>query len=124
MLAVRIAQNGTPRDLYERPVTRDVAAFFGTHPINLVPGAVFGLPGEVGLRPEHLTPGKGIEARLVHIEYQGAEVLLDVVMPDGTRLRAVAPGNWDAPAPGALVHLCHAPENLHRFDASGARFTA
>ena len=124
MLGGRIAQVGTPRDLYARPATRDVAAFVGTHSINLVPGAVFGLPGEAGLRPEHLTPGAGIAARLVHVEYQGAELLLDVVTEDGTPLRAVAPGGWDAPAPGAVVMLGYDRGNLHRFDASGARVVA
>ncbi|MFN4153884.1 MAG: ABC transporter ATP-binding protein [Paracoccaceae bacterium] len=121
LLAGRIAQVGTPRDLYERPATRDVAAFVGTHPINLVPGAVFGVPGEAGLRPEHLTPGGGIAARLLHVEYQGAELLLEAVTEAGTRLRAVAPGGWQAPAPGAVVLLGYAPQNLHRFDATGAR---
>jgi len=124
MLSGRIAQVGTPRDLYSRPATRDVAAFVGTHPINLVPGHVFGVAGEVGLRPEHLTPGAGITTRLRHVEYQGAELLLDVVTPDGTALRAVAPGDWAAPAPGAAVQLQHAPEHLHRFDATGARVAA
>ncbi len=124
MLAGRIAQVGTPRDLYSRPATRDVAAFVGTHPINLVPGHVFGVAGEVGLRPEHLTPGTGLVTRLVHVEYQGAELLLDVVAPDGTSLRAVAPGDWAAPAPGSEVNLGHAHEHLHRFDATGARVAA
>lgn len=124
MLAGRIAQVGTPRDLYSRPATRDVAAFVGTHPINLVQGHVFGVEGEVGLRPEHLTPGAGIMARLVHVEYQGAELLLDVVTPEGTALRAVAPGDWAAPAPGAEVHLTHLPEHLHHFDETGARVAA
>jgi len=124
MLAGRIAQNGTPRDLYERPATRDVAAFVGTHPINLVPGTVFGLPGEVGLRPEHLTPGSGIDARLMNVEYQGAELLLDVVATGGTALRAVAPGGWQAPAPGSEITLGYAPANLHRFDTDGKRVAA
>jgi multiple sugar transport system ATP-binding protein len=124
MLAGRIAQTGTPRDLYERPATRDVAAFVGTHPINLVPGTVFGLPGEVGLRPEHLTPGSGIDARLMNVEYQGAELLLDVVATGGTALRAVAPGGWQAPAPGSEITLGYAPANLHRFDTDGRRVAA
>jgi len=124
MLAGRIAQTGTPRDLYERPATRDVAAFVGTHPINLVPGTVFGLPGEVGLRPEHLTPGSGIDARLMNVEYQGAELLLDVVATGGTTLRAVAPGGWQAPPPGSEITLGYAPANLHRFDTDGKRVAA
>ncbi len=30
-----VIQDGPPRDLYERPATRDVAAFIGAHPMNL-----------------------------------------------------------------------------------------
>ena len=94
MLGGRIAQFGTPRELYETPVSRDVAAFVGTHPINftasvsadalprgfaLPPAAVpGGTKVVVGIRPEHLVPHADgpVVGRLVHLEYQGAEMLL------------------------------------------------
>jgi multiple sugar transport system ATP-binding protein len=105
MLDGKVAQFGTPRDLYERPASREVAAFVGTHPINVIEGpAGGGLPplfahqepvlpkaemaGQavtLAVRPEHLVPDpKGpIEGHLRHVEYQGAEVLLDVACPSG-----------------------------------------
>ena len=93
MLAGKIAQFGTPRELYETPVSKDVAAFVGTHPINFTAQprpkrlpAGFRLPAGIaprgtkvviGIRAEHLTPSAdgGVMGRLVHLEYQGAEML-------------------------------------------------
>jgi multiple sugar transport system ATP-binding protein len=78
----RLAQVGVPREIYDRPATRTVAAFIGSPPMDILPGAianegtsrVFRLVGldappiavppgraagrvEVGLRPESLTLG-------------------------------------------------------------------
>ena len=139
MLGGRIAQCAAPRALYERPATQEVAAFVGTHPINLINGpATGGLPAflagaglpapegavVVGLRPEHLTPQAdgAVAGRLVRVEYQGSEVLLDVAVAAGATLRAVAPGDWAVPAPGTPVQLGFEMRRLHLFDAeTGAR---
>ena len=52
----RLAQVGTPQDLYLRPASRFVASFIG--PTNFLPGALVGRPDApyVSLRPEHLRP--------------------------------------------------------------------
>jgi len=137
MLDGRIAQADTPRALYARPATRAVAAFIGAHPINLVDlpcdgsglGGAFagfqpagGAPAgrvTLGLRPEHLTPDPAgpIEARLVQVEYLGAEALLHVRLTDGTALRALAPGDAALPAPGEPIRLAMAADRAHLFDA-------
>ena len=139
MLGGRIAQRAAPRTLYERPATQTVAAFVGAHPINLVPGPASGgapafldaaaslfprSPVVVGLRPEHLAPCPDgpVRARLRRMEYQGSELAIECVTACGTMLRAMAPGDWAAPAPGAMVALGFEPRRLHLFDAAtGAR---
>lgn len=131
MVGGRIAQAGPPRALYERPASRAVAAFIGSHPINLVTpedgaGALLPQAGAavLGLRPEHLAPSDTgtIEATLESVEYLGAEALLTVHTTRGAVLRAVAPGAWAPPAPGASLRLGFDPHHAHLFDAaSGAR---
>jgi multiple sugar transport system ATP-binding protein len=140
MLDGRIAQAGPPRALYETPATREVAAFVGTHPINLVRGPkTGGLPPPfdragiacpdgtavvVGIRPEHLTPRANgpLAGQLVHAEYQGAELLLDIAFAAGTTLRAAAAGDWRPPPAGTAVRLGFEPRHLHLFDeATGGR---
>ena len=138
MLGGRIAQVDAPRTLYARPATREVAAFIGAYPINLVDlpydgrglGGAFagfrparGAPAgrvTLGLRPEHLTPDPAgqIAARLVQVEYLGAEALLHVRLADGTALRALAPGDAPLPAPGETIRLAMAVERAHLFDAA------
>ncbi len=92
----RIAQNGTPVDLYETPADTFVARFIGTPPMNLLPlaagalGAViagtFGpavLPagcagGSLGVRPEHITLAleHGLRAEVGDVEYLGGDSLV------------------------------------------------
>jgi len=112
--AERQRGEGAPLDLFERPVSKFVARFLGSPPINFIPAAVeqsgaslalrcgksvaFALPKErytaiqesvgrpviLGLRPEHITTARN-----------GAEpreglvshrVTIDLVQPTGTRL--------------------------------------
>ncbi len=51
----KIAQVGTPEQLYEQPATPVVARFIGQPPMNLL--RVPGLDGLVGIRPEHIAAG-------------------------------------------------------------------
>jgi sn-glycerol 3-phosphate transport system ATP-binding protein len=77
----RIAQVGTPIELYERPASPVVARFIGQPPMNLIR-----LPGEDGLRgirPEHITLGQGPHtAVLESAEYHGADRLLSLRLHD------------------------------------------
>jgi multiple sugar transport system ATP-binding protein len=144
MLNGEIAQVGPPRELYETPATRDVAAFLGQHPINLLhislqrggvsgPFAAFrpvgaGTPGAavLGLRPEHLRPDpKGpVHGRLTAVEFLGAETLLQLEVEGAGTVRAIAPGEYVPPPPGGLVRLAFDPERAHLFDAgTGARMS-
>src|SRR6185437_11176463 len=93
MNAGGVEQEGTARDLYERPATLFVATFVGSPPINLFDGAAAGnavkvrdatLPlqssaaGEVvvGISPEAVRADRGgTPARIAAVEPMGREVL-------------------------------------------------
>ena len=109
-----IEQEGGPLDLFERPVSKFVARFLGSPPINLIHArldrngsdlavhcgedAVFPLPPEraaalqdhggrdviLGLRPEHITGAPRAGDRREHLIPH--QVTIDLVQPTGTRL--------------------------------------
>ena len=109
-----IEQEGAPLDLFERPVSKFVARFLGSPPINFIPGrldgdatglavrcgedAVFTLPPEraaalapragsevvLGVRPEHITGRIHDGTRREHLVSH--RVTIDLVQPTGTRL--------------------------------------
>ena len=115
----RIAQVGSPAEIYERPRTRFVADFVGS--ANVLPpeiAARFGGAGWSSLRPEalRLTPPEGaLQGAVLATRYLGAgtRVLVDV---GGFELSAMAPAGEPVPAPGARVGLAWAPGALHRME--------
>ncbi|MGF1444940.1 MAG: ABC transporter ATP-binding protein [Pikeienuella sp.] len=142
MMDGRIAQEGPPRALYERPDDARVAAFLGTHTINLLDvslsngrldGPFAGLqtaaaapdvPATIGIRPEDLWPDPMgvIESLLDRLEYLGNETLVHALLPDGRPIRALAAGGFVAPAPGEPLRLSVRPDRVHLFDrATGQR---
>jgi multiple sugar transport system ATP-binding protein len=145
MLGGEIAQIGPPRELYERPASRTVAAFIGDHPINLLDvalgptglappfeayramGPLAAKRAVLGLRPEHLRLAEDgpVRARLEAVEYLGSETGLEVRLEDGRLVRASAAGDARLPAPGEAVRLSFEPRHAHLFDAAdGARLGA
>jgi multiple sugar transport system ATP-binding protein len=139
MKAGRIAQVGTPREIYERPATSFVGTFVGSPPMNLLAARVEGdalvagpfrlplprgpLPRrlEVGVRPEHVRFGGdregGVPGEVVAVEPLGAETHLLVRVGD-IELRARAPG-WDAPRRGDPVRVAVDAERAMVFSAEG-----
>ena len=105
----RVAQVGTPRELYERPRSRGVATFLGE--ANLVDAAIANRlcggslsGGTYCLRPERLRCAEGgVAARLVEGSFQGDRAQWWVEI-DGKRLHWVelAPPERKA---GDIVHL-------------------
>ena len=109
-----IEQEGGPLDLFERPVSKFVARFLGSPPINFIParldrdesglavrcgeGAVFALPRDrtdalesrvgsdliLGLRPEHITGASHAGGHRENLAPH--KVTIDLVQPTGTRL--------------------------------------
>ncbi len=125
MIGGKVAQAGPPRDLYERPANRDVAAFIGHNAINFL-GSGDGVDvGDAiaGLRPEDLAPDHAgtLTARLESAEYLGSEIVLGLRSGKGTEIRAIAAGDYAVPAPGSEIRLGYARERLHLFDAATGR---
>ena len=134
--AGRVQQIGTPEELHTAPANRHVADFMGFR--NLVPmrvvsaagphtevergglvlrgTAVGGVrPGEeviAAVRPEHLLLIPGEQATVQVVEYQGREVIVEVVTADGTLLHA---RTTDRPEPGDMVGLAVDPAALLLF---------
>ena len=109
-----IEQEGPPLDLFERPVSRFVARFLGSPPINFIParldregaglavrcgdGATFPLPADraaalesragseviLGVRPEHITGSRHGGGPRDNLVPHN--VTIDLVQPTGTRL--------------------------------------
>lgn len=125
----RIAQMGTPHDIYHRPQSRFVADFIGSPAINIFDATVqpdgetaatsFGLTLRVvdlepeiaggnritlGVRPENLTIGdRGLPVTLEHIEDMGNQKVL-FCDARGTEIRVVGPGDG-AFSTGSVLHL-------------------
>jgi ABC-type sugar transport system ATPase subunit len=131
----RIAQVGTPSEVFARPATTAVAAFIGSPPMNLLParidagqmhvaGAIFTAPtssasGDVmlGVRPGALKIAPdGIAARVELVENMGDTAIVDCTAGN-------IPIKWRidrAPSvrEGDVVNLTASPEAWHVFDAA------
>lgn len=121
MINGRIVQVAPPRELYERPATRAVAAFVGA--ANFVPAEAHGLvaqsvigrlpllaphhgPVSVMIRPEAVELEADDESphQIVERNYFGADVRYEVRLSDGTMLTArLAP--WHDVPVGARVNI-------------------
>lgn len=142
MMEGRIVQSGTPREIYERPATREIAAFVGDHPLNLVevssrsgdlpePFTCFALDARpeaerivIGLRPEALFPAADgpLAGRVLRLEYLGSGAVATVIFPGDQTIRAILPAHSILRQPGERIRLAFNPDHAHLFDAStGAR---
>ncbi|WP_332740918.1 ABC transporter ATP-binding protein [Hydrogenophaga sp.] len=121
MRSGRIEQQGTPQDLYERPASTFVAGFIGAPAMNLFPAP----HGEAlwGVRPEQMllrAANEGLPARVVAVEYLGAESLL--ICETGSARVVLRVGGHDLPRKGDTVGLGWPDAALHPFDRdSGLR---
>lgn len=146
MFSGRIAQVGSPLDVYREPASKDVAAFLGNPPMNLIPGRVelengttvfvgegFRIPlprllpvGEafLGIRPEHLhlstsAVSGAIPGRLYAVQPLGAEVLVTVQVGDATI--SVRLFTEEFPQVREVVWLSVDSTKIHLFDMEGKR---
>ncbi len=130
--AGRIAQLGTPTEVYEHPSTSFVAGFVGTS--NLIAGelarSILGQDGTWSIRPEKVrvvlagTPagdGERMVAGIVReVVYVGSTTRLVVELPGGQVLMAVQQ-NSDGPHDlghlrGQPVHLCWNSQHEYKVD--------
>ncbi|OYW59502.1 MAG: ABC transporter ATP-binding protein [Rhodobacterales bacterium 32-66-7] len=80
----RLVQFGTPREIYEAPVSTYVASRLGQPRINLLPADAFpGAPPkatQIGLRPEHIRTGEGQPATIHRVEHLGDQTRLHLTL--------------------------------------------
>ena len=116
----KIAQIGTPQDIYRRPATRFVADFVGSS--NVLPPDFTAAHGDAkawaSLRPESIRlADKGIEAVLVSRSFLGATVRV-ILDAGGTRLTAVLPASIHLPEDGSMVFIGWDRADLHVMETS------
>jgi multiple sugar transport system ATP-binding protein len=150
MRSGRIQQCGTPREIYDLPVNRFVAGFFGSPPMNFLEakvatenGARLGLLGGhrfllpasdclagrdtivVGIRPEHVRTGSEAApnrwpAQISMVELHGGQSYLEIEA-DGVKVMALGRSEADDQT-GQRLWIELPADRLHLFDpASGDR---
>ena len=83
MNAGRIEQTGTPRELYEHPMSEFVMSFIG--PVNRI-GNAYLRPHDVQIVPE--AGGNTTEALVKRVVHLGFEVRVELTLPDGREISA------------------------------------
>ena len=132
--AGRIAQVGSPRELYERPANLFVAQFIGSPKMNLIAldqgDAPIPAPPEAvqtGVRPEHIHltgPGEGtLDATVDLLEYLGADTFVIADAGPAGRITIRSDGTEEL-KPGARVGLAFEPERMQYFDTEGQALRA
>ena len=76
----KLIQFGSPREIYENPVSIYSASRLGQPRINILPASVFqGAPNsatQIGLRPEQIVQGEGEESFVKRVEHLGDQTRL------------------------------------------------
>ncbi len=117
----RLVQFGSPREIYENPVSLYAASRLGQPRINILPAAVFGAhpagAASIGLRPEQIVQGEGADSLVKRVERLGDQTRLhlsyrahDIVTVTDAHTGLTA---------GDIVKI--RPEKPYYFDADGAR---
>jgi multiple sugar transport system ATP-binding protein len=117
----RLVQFGTPREIYEDPISAYVATRLGQPRINLLPADLFGHGPtgaiQIGLRPENIAQGSGKSATVRRVERLGDQTRLHLTL-DGHDLITLTDVHTQLTSGDAIaIH----PENPLWFDASGNR---
>ncbi len=117
----KLVQFGTPREIYENPVTSYVASRLGQPHINLLPADAFGNAppnaAQIGLRPEHIHVGDGQPATIQRVEHLGDQTRLHLSLGPHSLITLTEPHT--ALKPGQTLNI--RPHNPLWFDASGNR---
>lgn len=117
----KLVQFGTPRQIYEEPVTAYVASRLGQPHINLLPADAFpGAPARaarIGLRPEHIHVGDGQPATISRVEHLGDQTRLHLAFGPHTLITLTEPHTALAPGQTLMIR----PHNPLWFDVDGNR---
>ena len=121
--AGRIAQVGSPLELYRSPQNVFVAGFIGSPKMNFIEGEEAGKHGAhtIGVRPEHLalsTDGGTWEGTVGVAEHLGSDTFLHVHV-DGIGALTVRAQGEAGLNHGDRAHITPDPERIHRFDSDG-----
>jgi putative spermidine/putrescine transport system ATP-binding protein len=112
----RIAQIGTPQDIYDRPATRFVADFVGSSNV-LPPALTLALGGPdswASLRPEatRLAADGPISGRVTALRYLGSGTRV-VINTQGTEIAALVPAGQPIPSEGDTTSIDFDRSALH-----------
>jgi multiple sugar transport system ATP-binding protein len=117
----RLVQFGTPREIYEDPVSTYVASRLGQPRMTLLPADAFGQPrpgaAQIGLRPENIRQGSGQRATVRRVERLGDQTRLHLDMGPHQIITLADAHTPLGPDDVIEIH----PENPLWFDASGDR---
>jgi len=117
----RLVQFGTPREIYENPNSLYVAGRLGLPRINVLPADLFGnMPvgtTHIGMRPEHVTQGEGLEAQVQRVEHLGDQNRLHLML-QGHAITTIADPTVDY-EPGTVLKIM--PKDPLCFDSDGNR---
>lgn len=117
----KLVQVGSPREIYEKPVSQYVAERLGSPRINILPADLFGSAPKgaktIGLRPEHIMQGSGIEGRANRIEHLGDHTRLQISLAGYDLVAVMDPQKPINQGDTLLI----SPKNPIYFDAKGIR---
>lgn len=119
--AGRLIQFGSPREIYENPVSIGAASRLGQPKINILPADLFGpAPAgarSIGLRPEQIRQGEGADSLVARVEHLGDQTRLHLSFRDHAIVTVTDPHT--RLQPGDIVKIC--PHRPYYFDATGQR---
>jgi multiple sugar transport system ATP-binding protein len=117
----RLVQFGTPREIYENPVSIYAAGRLGQPHINILPADLFGpappAATKIGLRPEQIRQGEGQDSLVKRVEHLGDQTRLHLSF-NHHDLITVTDAHTTLQA-GDIVKI--QPQHPFYFDATGAR---
>jgi len=117
----KLVQFGSPREIYEDPVSIYAASRLGQPRINVLPAGLFaGAPvgaEKIGLRPEQIVQGEGEDSLVKRVEHLGDQTRLHLSFKDH-ELITVTNAHTNL-SNGDIVKI--RPNNPFYFDAAGTR---
>jgi multiple sugar transport system ATP-binding protein len=117
----RLVQFGSPREIYENPVSVYAASRLGQPRINVLPADVFGgaprHATHIGLRPEQILQGEGEDSFVQRVEHLGDQTRLHLAFKSHD-LITVTDAHTQLKE-GDIVKI--RPNKAFYFDATGAR---
>ena len=119
----RLVQFGTPRDIYEQPVSVYAAGRLGQPHINILPADLFGTAPigaiTIGLRPEHILQGQGQDSLVKRVEHLGDQTRLHLSYKNHD-LITVTDAHTSLKS-GDIIQI--KPDRPFYFDATGNRIS-